>query len=176
MIEIRALISDIEETKRKIESVGGILKSNYAFKDIIFLPRTTNVDLNKDFLRLRVLSKNNWPTKDVILMRKHTVFKKIGKTDNIILRKEFDTEKEAMDFIKKEFSDFEFGFKYLREGWQYELDGHRVFIEDIKEFRPSIEIEADSEEKLKELVQKTGAGELLKESIPEIMRNILDNK
>lgn len=175
MIESRAIISNIKETKEKIEKLGGVFKNDYAFKDIIFIPKDNGIDLSGNFLRLRILSKNNWPTKNAILIKKRTEFKKIGKTDDVAFRKEFDTEKESLDFIKNEVPEFKFGFDYSREGWEYELEGHRVFIEDIKGFKPSIEIEADSEVELKELLNKIGFIKLLKESVPKTISRIKKN-
>jgi len=174
MIEGRAIISNIQETKQRVKSLGGDFKSSYAFKDIIFVPKKKNYNLSDDFLRVRVISKNNWPTKNVVLVRKQTEFKDIRKVDNIILKKEFDTESEALDFIKKELSaEFEYGFEYSREGWEYKLESRRIFIEDIENLKPSIEIEADSEENLQRLFDKIGVVEKLRKSIPEMVRESL---
>ena len=86
-----------------------------------------------------------------------------------------DTEKEAFAFIKENISEFEKECEYSREGWQYELKTHRIFIENIEKYRPSIEIEADNESDLQILFQKIGAGKIVTESVPEIMRRILKN-
>lgn len=174
MIEGRALISDIEQTRKKLTDMGAVLNSNYAFKDIIFVPKKANYNLSEDFLRVRVYTKNNWPTKKAVLVRKQTEFKEIGKIDNIILKKEFDTEQEATDFIAAELgTEFERGFDYEREGWQYDFGKHRIFVEDIKGYKPSIEIEADSEEEIETLFDKIGIIEKIHASMPEVMRGIL---
>jgi len=174
MIEGRAIISNIEETKKRVESLSGSFKSSYAFKDIIFVPKKKNYNLSDDLLRVRVISKNNWPTKNVILVRKQTEFKNLGKIDKVILKKEFDAENEALDFIKKGLSaEFEYGFEYSREGWEYQLENHRVFIENIENLKPSIEIEADSEEDLQRLFDKIGIVKKLRQSIPEAVRESL---
>ena len=174
MIEARALIKNIEETKKKLEDLGATFDSNYAFKDIIFIPSKGVYDLKKDFLRSRVYIKNNWSTKKVILVRKQTEFKSVGKVDTVMLRKEFDTEEEANDFVKKEFgSEFKHGFEYEREGWQYNLAKHRIFVEDIKGYKLSIEIEAETDDQIRSLFEKIGIVEEIKTSIPEAMRQIL---
>ncbi len=173
MIEGRALISNIEQTRKKLADLGAAFNSNYAFKDIIFVPKKAECNLSDDFLRVRVYTKNNWPTKKVVLVRKQTEFKDTGKIDNIILKKEFDAEQEAVDFVATELeTEFERGFEYEREGWQYDFGKHRIFVEDIKGYKPSIEIEADSEE-IESLFTKIGVIEKIRVSIPEVMRRIL---
>ena len=168
MIEARAVIESIEKAKSAVESLGGELKSNYAFKDIIFIPKSGNFDLNKEFVRIRVYTKTDWPTKDVVLIKKQAEWKKQGKVDKTLLKKEFDTEQEAFDFIEKNLPDLKKGFEYSREGWQYQLGNSRIFIEDIKGYKPTIEIEA--EDKLDNLFDKIGVLEKLKDSVPEIIR------
>ena len=117
--------------------------------------------------------KSDWSTKKVILVRKQTKFKDTGKIDNIILRKEFELEEKSFAFIKEKLSEFKKGFEYEREGWQYQLNDNRIFIEDINGWKPSVEIEAKSEKQLKELFDKIGIVELVKSSVPEIMRKLL---
>ena len=173
MIEGRAVIEKIEKTKVSVESLEGKFKSNYILKDIIFIPKKEDYNLNDDFIRVRVNIKSDWPTKKVILIRKQTEFKKIGKIDKVILKEEFDTEEDAFAFIKNKLPEFQKGFDYKRDGWQYQLNNNRIFIEDIKGWKSSIEIEAESEEELKKLFDKIGILELVKYSIPEIMRRLL---
>ena len=175
MIEGRALVQSLEKAKASVTKLGGQFKSYYIFKDVIFVPKKKNYNWGEDLVRVRVYCKNDWPTKKVVLVRKKTEWKGQGKKDTIILKKEFDTEKEAFAFIKKNVSEFEKECEYLREGWQYELKTYRIFIENIEKYRPSIEIEADNESDLQILFQKIGAGKIVTESVPEIMRRILKN-
>src|SRR3989344_7238059 len=103
MVEGRALIENIEKAKASVENLGGQFKGNYIFKDIIFVPRKKIYNLNEDFLRIRSYVKTNWLTKNVVLVRKKTEWKKQGTLDKIILKREFDTEKEAFSFIEENF-------------------------------------------------------------------------
>ena len=175
MIEGRAIIEDIDTAKSSVESLGAKFKNNYSFKDIIFVPKAKgDHSLSNDFVRVRVYIKTNWPTKNVVLVRKKTEWKNHGKIDNVVLKEEFDSQEEAFAYIDKNLGpDFEKGFEYYREGWEYELDSCRIFIEDIKGYRPTIEIEAEDEEDLDSRLNKIGAVEILKESVPEIMRKNL---
>ena len=169
MIEIRGIIKDIKETRRKVEELGGELRSNYEFKDVIFSEDINN-NLKKDFLRLRIYSKNNWPTKDFVLVRKKTEFKEVGKISNKILKKEFDNKKDSINYIKENFPGFKKTIEYSREGWQYQLNKNKIFIENIKEYKPSIEIEAENKKELKTLLKKFDVLKTLKEPLAEIMR------
>ena len=173
MIEGRAIVESIEKAKASIESLGGHFKSNYILKDIIFVPKKENYNLSSDFVRVRINIKSDWPTKRVIVVRKQTEFKKTGKIDKIILKKEFDNEEEAFLFVKEKLPEFQKGFEYEREGWQYQLNDSRIFIEDIKGWKPSIEIEVKNEKEIKEFFNKIGILELVKASVPEIMRQNL---
>lgn len=86
MIELRAVISDINKTREIVEKLGGKFVSNYELKDIIFI-KNINDDLSKDFVRVRINIKSDWKTKKVILIRKQTDFLDIGKKDKVILKK-----------------------------------------------------------------------------------------
>ena len=173
MIEGRAVIENIEKTRASVESLGGRFKGHYVLKDTIFVPKAGNRNLSDDFVRVRTNIKSSWQTKSVVLIRKQTEFKETGKMDMVIMRKEFDTVDEASAFIGDNLQDFKEGFSYEREGWEYLLDNSRVFIEDIKGWKPSIEIEAENEEKLKELFGNIGTMELVHSSVPEVMKRIL---
>jgi len=173
MIEARAIIENIEKTKEKVEELGAEFKNDYAFKDIIFVPKKEDFNLSDDFVRVRVYSLTYWKTKNVVLVRKKTEFKEKDKIDKIILREEFDTKKEAFDFISKNLAEFEKGFDYSRKGWEYHLDNKRIFIEDIEGYKPSIEIEAKDEKELEDLFDKIGIIEIVKESVPEIIRKLI---
>lgn len=170
MIEARAIIKNIEKTKEKVEELGAEFKSNYLLKDIIFVPKKENYNLSDDYIRIRIHFKSNWPTKRVMVVRKQAEFKEIGKADNIIINEGFDTEDEAFEFVRKNIQGFCKGFEFEREGWQYQLNNNQIYIENIKGWKPTVEIEAESEGELKELFDKIGIVEIVKESLPEIIR------
>lgn len=177
MIWGRGIVRNIKETKRKVEQLGGKFKNYYSFKDIIFVPKIGRIDLNKKFIRLRVYKVNNWPTKDVILVRKIIQWKAKSKFEDFVLKKEFTTTKEALNFIKAHFKNkLKRSFEYFREGWEYHLGKKRIFIENIKDFKPTVEIEASDERELKNIFQKLGVIERLTDSVPKIMNTLFQNK
>lgn len=158
--------------RERLESIGGSFNGRYSFNDIIFIPRDGDFNLNDSFVRVRVYSENNWPTKDVVLVNKQTEFKETGKTDKVLVREEFDTEKGAFSYLEKNFGGYKRGFNYERVGWEYELDGHRIFVEDIEGFEPSIEAEAETVGALQKVFERIGIIKEVKDSVPEIMRKL----
>lgn len=173
MIWGRSIVKNIKEAKRKIEQLGGKFKNYYSFKDIIFAPKTGKIDLNRKFIRLRVYKVNNWPTKDVILVHKITQWKAKSKFEDFVLKKGFNTAKEAFSFIKIHFkNELKKGFEYFREGWEYRLGKKRIFVEDIKDFKPTVEIEAENEKELSKVFKKLDAVARVTDSIPRIMSKI----
>lgn len=175
MIEGRAIISDIEDARVKVERFGAIFKGEYAFRDVIFVPMKAHFRLSDDVLRMRVFSRSNSPSPNVVLVRKQTEFSALGKTDNVILKNEFDTEKEALDFVQNNLSaEFTRDFEFSRVGWQYQLENQRIFIEDIMGFPPMIEFEAETEDQLKSLFEKNDILEKVNESMPEFIGRFLN--
>lgn len=171
MIESRAIIESIDRTRRSVEKLLAQFKGNYAFKDIIFIPRkkNENYNLNEDLIRMRIYTKNNWPTKKVVLVRKKTKWRKDGKKSNITIKKEFDNEKEALLFLTQNFPGFKKGFEYFREGWQYGFNGCGIFVENIAGLPPSVEIEATEKKKLQIIFKKLGVKKVLRDSIPKMI-------
>lgn len=173
MKEARGVIKNIENVRKKIEQLGGSFKNNYSFTDIIFLPISKKINLNKEYIRLRIYKVNNWPTKDIILVHKKTEWKEKSKFSKVLIKKEFNTRKYANDFINKNFKEkIKKGFEYFRKGWEYQLGKIKLFVEDIKGFKPTIEIEAKSEKDLKNLFKQLEITKKLSDSVPEIMRKL----
>jgi len=171
MIEARATIKSIESTKKAVIALGAKFKSDYILEDTIYSINQQN--LIDDYVRIRVNVKNDWDEKKVIVIRKKAVIQGIGKIDNIVLRKEFDTKDDAIQFIEREFSEFENPFTYSRKGWHYELKHHRIFIEYIEKLGPVMEIETKTEQEIKELFEKIRILRIIKESIPDVMKKLL---
>ena len=143
MKEVRGIIKNIEKTKKKIEQLGGLFKSNYSFTDVIFLSTSKKINLNKEFIRLRIYKISSWPTKKIVLVHKKAEWKKESKVSNCLLKKEFDTNKEAHSFINKKFGDkIKKGYEFFRKGWEYKLGKINLYVENIKGLKPTVEIEA----------------------------------
>lgn len=171
MLEARATIDSIEQTKMVLEKLGAHFQSEYVFTDIIYAPKD-QLDFQTDFVRVRIYTKNNRPTKVVNVIRKQTKFQVGSKSSKTIFKKEFDTKNEALSFLNETLPDFEKRVEYDRIDWQYQLEQKRIFLEDIKGFKPSIEIEAETNEEIEQLFNKLSIKEVLKESIAEVMRKL----
>jgi len=174
MIEGRALIEDPDKAKQTIISLGGVFRGSYDFTDIIYLPAKKQQDLHADCLKMRIYKKNNQPSKDVILVRKLARWEGHGKTDHVILREEFDTVRQAEEFLRKKYkSKYKRGFEYSRKGWEYSLGSVRLYVEDIDKLGPTMEIEADDIKGL-DLFDEFKILKWLADSVPETMRKKLD--
>lgn len=69
----------------------------------------------------------------------------------------------------KIFPDFKQGFEYRREGWEYGLGKQSIFVEDIENCPPTIEIEASDEKSLGILFQKLGVKKAIRDSVPNMV-------
>ncbi len=158
MLEARTFLKEIDYAKKILEENGAIFKGEYICHDFIFSSIDKNISIQDEFLRLRINKKNIWEGKDVILAIKITEQKSIGKNSIIKIRKEFDTESEAILFIENNYKDlFEFDFEFTRTGWQYDLGLDQIDLERLDDMSDcySIEIKSDTEEglfRLKEML------------------------
>jgi adenylate cyclase class IV len=174
MLEARGIIQNIEECKKKIENLGGTLKHKYSFTDVIYLPKDKKMDLNAEFIRLRLYKENRWPTKGIILTHKRSHRHEDSKTEVLLIKKEFDHLDEAKAFIGKHYDrKVSPAFKYFRKGWMYQLDNARLYIEDIEKFPFSISIQANSETVISEIFRALNVTKKVNESLPEFMHRIL---
>jgi hypothetical protein len=154
MLEARAFVAEIESA-RKILEEKAVFKGEYVCRDAIYISIDSSKSLADEFLRLRVNEKNIWSEKDVIVAIKQTEKKEVGKNSVIPLRKEFDTEEEARNYIEKNLLDkFKFDFKFTRTGWQYDLAGGQVDLERVEDLSNcyTIEVKSPTEEGLKKLL------------------------
>ena len=174
MAEARAIIKDIEKAKRTLEKLGAESQGSYSFTDTIFAPKSNNFNLNNETLRLRSIKKSNHETKPFVLVQKKYELKNGIQKDKTLLRKEFNTENEALGFIHTYFK-FNPLFEYYRDGEEFHLGKARIFIEDIKDFKPCVEVEAKDEKDIEEIFLKLNIAERLTETLPETMRKIILN-
>ena len=177
MAEGRAIIKNIKETKKRVENLGGVLKGIYSFKDIIFIPISKKINLNEEFIRLRVYKINNWPTKNIILNYKKTFWKNGTKRSKIILKKEFDKKEQAIKFINRYFNkQLRRYFEYSRKGWEYFIGKKRIFVEDIKGFKPSVEIETKDKNELNKIFKQLKIIKKISDTVPKAMEKIKKDK
>ena len=151
MLEARTFVKNFDRAKEILEAEKAVFKGEYEIHDIIFAPKDNHKTLADEFLRLRVVPKNIWNEKQVIVAIKNTEVKDVGKNSTIPFKKEFDSKEEAQKFIEENFLDkFNYCFEFSRVGWQYDLGGEQVDLEDVEGY-PSIEIKSKTEEGLRKL-------------------------
>lgn len=169
MIEKRAIIDDINKVKNYLKSQNTKYDGNYSYKDVVFLPKDGKYDLNKDFIRARVYMKSTWKIKSkVTLVRKNTIWKDGGKVSNLIFKKGFDSEQEAVDFVSRKYN-YKKGFEYFTKGWGFWLDSNKIFLEDVESLGPTVEVESENKNELNKILKKLEAKKELEDSMPETM-------
>lgn len=154
MIEARSFVSEIDTTRKILEENGAILKGEYVLRDKIYSSYNPPKGLDDEFLRLRTYQKNIWPQKDVIVAVKIHEQKEIGVDTEVPLKKQFDTEEEAEEFIAENLlNQYKYEYVFNRTGWQYHLGGDEIDLErvdDLQDFY-TIEFKSDTVEGLKKL-------------------------
>lgn len=148
--ETRIPIENVEELKTTLDSFKAVHKGSYAFIDKIYKGEK---ELEAGYWRLRAYSdKGSWSDCSDFEVSER-IYKKGYK---LCVKTGFSTEKDAEEFIPVKGSSF----FIKRKGDEYELDGLRLFVEDINALEPSIEIvlpitkptpakeDADSKEKV----------------------------
>ncbi len=134
MIEARSFVSDIEPTRKVLENLGADFKGEYRLTDKIYSSYNPVKNLDDEFLRLRIYHKNIWPQKDVIVAVKIHDQKEIGVDTIVPLKKEFDKEKEAEDFINQNLLDkYKYEYEFTRTGWQYSLGEDEIDLEKVED-------------------------------------------
>lgn len=171
IFEARGKIKDINDARNVAEKIGGIFNGYYSATDIIFRSKKSDLE---GILDLRIFKINNRQTKNYILTHKTAEWSDKIKTDKIILKNNFDTIEEALDFMKDHYgNDLKEYYKYSREGWEYHLEKGDLFIECVEKLGPTMEIEADNKSDLENLFKLFEVGEYFSEPVPEIMRKLL---
>jgi hypothetical protein len=162
MLEARNFVKSLDEAKKILSANNAVYKGEYKIHDIIYFSKDSQKTFADEFLRLRLVLKNIWDEKEVVVAIKNTEVKEIGKNSNIPLKKYFDTEGEAKGYIENNLLDkFIYSYEFDRMGWQYDLGDDQVDLEDIEGFL-SIEVKSETEEGLKRLVNLFNMENILK--------------
>ncbi len=158
-IDINNIITKLELTK----------KSEFAFYDLIYLNRN-GASLTEDTLKIRVYQKNEWNSKNVLVIQKTVLLEKGAKKDKVLLKEEFDTEQEAKDFVKLHFSrQYEYKFSLEKDGIEYENEHLKVWVENIKDLGISIEFGSLENKYIEKAIAIFDVKERLSESVPEYL-------
>ncbi len=154
MFDARIFPQTLDTARTILEKNGAVLKGDYAITNKIYKHKTE--PLEKVFLRLRTIPKNIWNEGAIIVSIKNTEIQQVGKQSVVSFKKEFDTEREAAQFITENYAnDFTFDFEFNCIGWQYFLGDDGVDLEII-EGHPSIEFKSKTQQGLQNLLAKFG--------------------
>lgn len=163
--EIRAYIKNIHRVQGELISLSAIFKSEYAFTDYIYQQKKAKLDLDKEYIRLRVYEKTNWNQKKCILV--HKIKTAQGITGTLIVNKGFDSIYQAEQELKH---DYILLFFFYRNGWQYSLNDNQIFVENIQYLNPTIEIVGPDKNHIDYLFSKISLDKVIEHSTPYLIQ------
>ena len=153
MLEARSFVESFDKAKKILEQIKAVYKGEYVIHDVIYASKDKSKSLVDELMRLRLVSKNIWNEKPVVLAVKNTEVKEVGKKASVSLKMQFDTEVEAKKYIEENLLDkFEYCYEFGRTGWQYDVAEGQVDLEDIEGLL-SIEVKSKEGEGLRRLVE-----------------------
>lgn len=164
---------DINEVLNKLNLVK---KSEFAFYDLIYLNKN-GASITEDTLKIRVYQKNEWNTKNVLVIRKTAPVINGVKEDKVLLKEQFDTLEEAQDFVDTNLSNqYEYKIKLEKTGIEYNNQDLRIWVEDIVDVGKSIEFESEDSNIIENAINLFDVKERLNISIPEYLYKKLYNE
>lgn len=173
MQDARIFLPSLDKAREILRQDGWEFKGKYSIHDKIYSSKDKSQGLEKVFLRLRHIPINIWPDKEFVVAIKYTDLQEIGKKSIIPVKQDFDTLAEAEEFIRKNYSDtFEFTYEFDRIGWQNDLNGDQIDLEDI-EGHYSIEFKSKTPEGLKKLLMRFDAVDVISGPSVVAVRDLL---
>lgn len=163
--EVRAVVGNIKAVQDKLSLLNASFEGDYSFKDSIYNLKNCSFDLNREFVRLRVYHITNWNQKALELTYKMKIIP--GQSGTTLFKKEFNAIAEAELFLK----DYSHLFSYSRNGLEYKLGEVRIFLEEIEELPPTIELLYSSQEEINHLLKVLSPIKILSESVPKLVEN-----
>jgi adenylate cyclase class IV len=144
-IEVRGYIDDIEKVRNRLEDINAIYKGEYDFKDLIFTLGEKPLNEVNDYLRLRQIIKSARQDSGIKFDKKLKTSEgqEIEEVSKLYKRRD-----NAIRYIRLNFKDYRKILEYSRKGWEYFHGRCNIFVEDIENLGPSLEIEAWSPEEV----------------------------
>lgn len=146
-------------------------KTKFSFYDLIYVNKN-GASITDDTLKIRVYQINEWKTKDVLVIKKIALTKDNSKEDKVLLKKEFDSEKEAVEFVNNSYgNEYKFALKLKKDGIEYANENVRLWYEKVDNVGISVEIGASTSHEMESIVKELDVKERLSMSLPEYMYN-----
>lgn len=169
MFYTRIVLKTRDNIKERLAELGAVKKHDFAFYDLVYLNKDGS-SITDDTLKVRVYKHNEWNNKGVLVIRKKAEVINSVKEDKVLVREEFDTENEALEFVDKNFKDtFDYQFKLEKSGEEYQNENLRIWVEDIKDMGMSIEFGSESQAKIEDAINLFDVQERLTVSVPEYL-------
>ena len=152
-----------------VSKYGLEYKCDFSFYDLVYVNKR-GTPITDDTLKIRVYQTNHWKSKDVLVIRKIAPLINGSKEDKILLREEFDTVEEALEYVNNNLlNEYEFAYKLSKSGIQYGNENIDLWKEDIIDLGLSVELGSSDEKLLEEVFNSLNVEERLTMSLPEYM-------
>lgn len=151
--ELRGLILSVQSVCNTLEAYGAEFKGEYSFTDSIYQPLGKIIDLNREFVRMRVYQKTNWNQKKFVICHK---IKEVPRRTGVSI---FSCECNSLEEAEKLLGccGAQFLFSFARTGYEYSLQGMKLFVEDIEGLPATIEAVASGLHQITELFEQIDA-------------------
>lgn len=161
-LEKRALIKNIDNVKDFLTRNNAYYKESYQFTDLIYFPIAKSKKIG--YARIRMYP-NNFDVKRIVLT--------IKSPSQIVLHKSEHAQiNEALAFIKDEFT---YAFTFSRRGWEYCWRNCRLFLEEIENLPPSLEIIAETQAEIAHIFELIHASAILDQPVPLLYKHFASN-
>jgi len=177
LYQTRYVIADAIATQERVIQLGGESHGNYRFTDHIFAP-SLSANIKRHVLRIRQYDRSD----SSLIGSKYLVTEKTvewsiaSKTEKVLNTNNFCTLLDAIRYIENRYPKHQLLFTFNRLGWHYSLVGNDIFIEDMVETGPSMEIHTEHIKMLTILAAALKAGEQWTDSVPSAIQKIILQK
>lgn len=158
---LRGFIKSVEKTRRDLHKLGAKQISYYHFTDHIYIEQGKKPDFSSGYLRIREYHPPTSFKHQVEMCRQMVTEGGIPLKE----RTHFSSYKKARKALVKGEKEI---FSFERYGWQYNLKGHLVFVEDIDGLGPSVEVMSPTYSSLKKKLAELKAEKITEDSTPLI--------
>ena len=167
MIYTRIIVNNTGDEVIDLLNAMQVIKNvEFSFYDLIYLNKN-GASITEDTLKIRVYQKTELDA-NVLVLRKIAPFVNGVKEDQFLLNKKFDTEEEAVKFVKDNYDDsYEFSFKLEKIGTEYQKEGLKIWLENVKDIGISIEFGCEQQETIEDIINLFNIKERLNISLPE---------
>jgi len=164
-IEARAKIEDVEAFRENIKQMNAEFVVSFSVVDHLFQPKGVKWDMNDNTMKVR-------ETDGKVIIKCHLVEWKDGiKSDKFGFKQEVESLSLAFEIMNS--FNFEKVAEFSKKGELYKIPEFSFYLEEIEKLGWSVEVEAETREKVKEIMDKLGLT-IISKSVPKMIQEKLE--